>query len=189
MSPQVEETKQQIVPECPAEPERHAAMDALGQRDGLKITFKGEIRCRMFFFCPFCNNFLKLFSGIKGIYYACETCSFEEQVDNQYVFRTHPKMKELSHILGGPKAWENAQITEEKCPKCEGGQAYFMQIQIRKTKAQIHIVSCFKFFKFLAITLHVYAGKQALFLKNRKMVLNFIYNRILITLVLLFFIV
>ncbi|KRX84359.1 DNA-directed RNA polymerase III subunit RPC10 [Trichinella nativa] len=85
----------------------------------------------MFFFCPFCNNFLKLFSGKKGLYYACETCSFEEQVDNQYVFRTHPKMKELSHILGGPKAWENAQITEEKCPKCDGGQAYFMQIQIR----------------------------------------------------------
>ncbi|XP_003380211.1 DNA-directed RNA polymerase III subunit RPC10 [Trichinella spiralis] len=103
----------------------------------------------MFFFCPFCNNFLKLFSGKKGLYYSCETCSFEEQVDNQYVFRTHPKMKELSHILGGPKAWENAQITEEKCPKCDGGQAYFMQIQIRSADEPMTT--------FYLITLHVCA--------------------------------
>ncbi|KFD47173.1 hypothetical protein M514_11942 [Trichuris suis] len=40
-------------------------------------------------------------------------------------------MKEISDVLGGVSAWENAQKTNERCPKCGHDTAYFMQLQTR----------------------------------------------------------
>ena len=38
---------------------------------------------------------------------------------------------EVDDVLGGDDAWKNVDKTAATCPKCDHGQAYFMQIQIR----------------------------------------------------------
>ncbi|KAF8763277.1 DNA-directed RNA polymerase III subunit RPC10 like protein [Argiope bruennichi] len=45
--------------------------------------------------------------------------------------RIYPKLKEVDDVLGGAAAWENVDTTEEPCPKCAHGKAYFLQIQTR----------------------------------------------------------
>lgn len=39
--------------------------------------------------------------------------------------------QEIDDVLGGEEAWRNVDSTEERCPKCGFGRAYFMQIQTR----------------------------------------------------------
>ena len=40
-------------------------------------------------------------------------------------------LHQVDDVLGGAAAWENVDSCEEKCPKCENGRAFFLQIQTR----------------------------------------------------------
>lgn len=39
--------------------------------------------------------------------------------------------KRVDDVLGGEDAWKNVDRTKVSCAKCDGEEAYFMQIQIR----------------------------------------------------------
>ncbi|KAJ9102414.1 DNA-directed RNA polymerase III subunit RPC10, partial [Naganishia friedmannii] len=45
--------------------------------------------------------------------------------------RTHLKRKEVDDVMGGEAAWENVDKVPNTCPKCDYGEAYYRQLQIR----------------------------------------------------------
>jgi len=85
----------------------------------------------MLLFCPLCGNTLTVLEGNECFRFACNTCPYVDDVKQKVSNRLYPKMKDVDEVLGGPGAWDNAQITDEKCPKCAHGRAFFMQIQTR----------------------------------------------------------
>uniref|UniRef100_A0A5S6R1C8 DNA-directed RNA polymerase subunit n=1 Tax=Trichuris muris TaxID=70415 RepID=A0A5S6R1C8_TRIMR len=85
----------------------------------------------MLVFCPFCSNLLSIEFRDDESYLTCPSCTYAYRITQQLTYCTYPKMKEISNVLGGPGAWENAQKTNERCPKCSHDSAYFMQLQTR----------------------------------------------------------
>ena len=104
----------------------------------------------MLMFCPTCANILGIEEGPQCLRFSCSTCPYVQNIKHKIGNRTYPKLKEVkieykfsvhslfNHILyqvddvlGGAAAWENVDATDETCPKCDHGRAYFMQIQTR----------------------------------------------------------
>uniref|UniRef100_A0A0N5AHC6 DNA-directed RNA polymerase subunit n=1 Tax=Syphacia muris TaxID=451379 RepID=A0A0N5AHC6_9BILA len=115
----------------------------------------------MLLFCPECGGSLQIEESSNSNQFACNNCPYVETITKlqnkvveiqnlnaehftvcveiwkliivplQLQSRFYPKLKDLDEVLGGPGAWENAQITDERCPKCGGDRAYFMQLQTR----------------------------------------------------------
>ncbi|KAE9416114.1 hypothetical protein Angca_004057 [Angiostrongylus cantonensis] len=82
-------------------------------------------------FCPFCGSLLQVEEGDSCMQFSCPSCPFTCPVTKKVSSRIYPKLKDLEEVLGGPSVWDNAQVTDERCPNCSHGRAYFMQIQTR----------------------------------------------------------
>uniref|UniRef100_A0A915D8G9 TFIIS-type domain-containing protein n=1 Tax=Ditylenchus dipsaci TaxID=166011 RepID=A0A915D8G9_9BILA len=67
----------------------------------------------------------------NGYAFTCKSCPYVLPITKAVTSRTYPQLKNLDEVLGGPSAWENAQITDEHCPRCSHDKAYFMQLQTR----------------------------------------------------------
>uniref|UniRef100_A0AC35U897 DNA-directed RNA polymerase subunit n=1 Tax=Rhabditophanes sp. KR3021 TaxID=114890 RepID=A0AC35U897_9BILA len=86
----------------------------------------------MLLFCPECGTLLQVAEFKQyGNILKCVNCSYKQGIDGEIRSRMYPELKDMDEVLGGPSSWENAQITDEKCQKCGGGRAYFMQLQTR----------------------------------------------------------
>jgi len=86
----------------------------------------------MLLFCPNCGTHLSL--GGETTYrhqFVCSTCPYVYKVKEVLKSRLFPKLKEVDDVLTDAGAWEHAQATDEKCPKCGASRAYFMQLQTR----------------------------------------------------------
>ncbi|KAL2043228.1 hypothetical protein N7G274_004288 [Stereocaulon virgatum] len=95
----------------------------------------------MLLFCPCCSNSLTISrssaptashpSGQNRL--ECRTCPYEFLIDKKYYERKEMKRKEVEDVLGGKGAWDNVDKTDAQCTRegCEGGQAFFYQVQIR----------------------------------------------------------
>ncbi|VDN06902.1 unnamed protein product [Thelazia callipaeda] len=85
----------------------------------------------MLLFCPECGACLQIEEGSNCYQFNCHNCPYVQPITKLIRSRYYPKLKDLDEVLGGPGAWENAQITDERCPRCAGERAYFMQLQTR----------------------------------------------------------
>ena len=87
----------------------------------------------MLTFCPTCANMLLVdhspYGGGLKLY--CQTCPYAYDITTTVRSEVQCETKEVDDVLGGEDAWKNVDKTEATCPKCDHGQAYFMQIQIR----------------------------------------------------------
>jgi len=82
-------------------------------------------------FCPNCGTLLAIEEGVECMQFGCTTCPYIQPISKAITSRIYPKSKDLDDVLGGPSAWQNAQVTDERCPKCSHDRAYFMQLQTR----------------------------------------------------------
>ncbi|KHJ92385.1 transcription factor S-II [Oesophagostomum dentatum] len=85
----------------------------------------------MLVFCPYCGTMLQIEEGDVCMQFSCPSCPYVCPVTKKVSSRIYPKLKDLEEVLGGPSVWDNAQVTNERCPKCSHERAYFMQIQTR----------------------------------------------------------
>ncbi|VDM44996.1 unnamed protein product [Toxocara canis] len=85
----------------------------------------------MLLFCPECGSSLQIEEGQNCLQFSCHNCPYVQPITKLIKSRVYPKLKDLDEVLGGPGAWENAQITDERCPRCGADRAYFMQLQTR----------------------------------------------------------
>ena len=87
----------------------------------------------MLTFCPTCANMLLVdhspYGGGLKLY--CQTCPYTYDITTTVRSEVPCETKEVDDVLGGDEAWKNVDKTVATCPKCDHGQAYFMQIQIR----------------------------------------------------------
>ncbi|EEB96222.1 hypothetical protein MPER_04676, partial [Moniliophthora perniciosa FA553] len=82
-------------------------------------------------FCPTCANLLVVSSETGFNKWACNTCPYEFPITKQARSSTKLKRKEVDDVLGGDEMWKHADSTAASCPRCNNGQAYFYQLQIR----------------------------------------------------------
>lgn len=75
-------------------------------------------------FCPSCANIL-LVESAKGLRFFCQTCPYIHQVQHTYRKVVPLKRKALGAVLGSEEAWKSAETTDEPCPACGHGKAYF----------------------------------------------------------------
>jgi DNA-directed RNA polymerase III subunit RPC11 len=75
-------------------------------------------------FCPNCANIL-LVESAKGLRFFCQTCPYIHQVQHTYRKVVPLKRKALGAVLGSEEAWKSAETTDEPCPACGHGKAYF----------------------------------------------------------------
>jgi len=78
-------------------------------------------------FCPKDGNLLEY----DGSFFVCLTCPYKCAIKKDFTRTIRPKRKAVDDILGGAQAWENVDKTATVCPKCNHGEAYFLQMQIR----------------------------------------------------------
>ncbi|KAJ1658632.1 RNA polymerase III C11 subunit [Dispira simplex] len=64
-------------------------------------------------------------------FFQCLSCPYMYPITTVLSERTAMTRKEVDDVLGGAKAWENVDKTEQRCPKCEHPEAYFREVQIR----------------------------------------------------------
>ncbi|CAO4375609.1 unnamed protein product [Caenorhabditis nigoni] len=85
----------------------------------------------MLTFCPECGCVLQIETGEQCQQFSCSACPYVCPIVATISSRIYPKLKDIDDVLGGPGAWENAQVTDERCPVCSHERAYFMQLQTR----------------------------------------------------------
>ncbi|CAI2350917.1 unnamed protein product [Caenorhabditis sp. 36 PRJEB53466] len=85
----------------------------------------------MLTFCPECGCVMQIENGEECMRFSCPACPYVCPVTHTVSSRIYPKLKDIDDVLGGPGAWENAQVTDERCPLCSHERAYFMQLQTR----------------------------------------------------------
>ncbi|KAL3072665.1 hypothetical protein niasHS_017639 [Heterodera schachtii] len=86
----------------------------------------------MLTFCPTCGTILTLSDGKDYCkQFSCGSCSYTLPISKKLTSRIYSKKKEDEKIIGGTEMWENAQVTNERCPSCSHDKAYFQQIQTR----------------------------------------------------------
>uniref|UniRef100_A0A914C6P6 DNA-directed RNA polymerase subunit n=1 Tax=Acrobeloides nanus TaxID=290746 RepID=A0A914C6P6_9BILA len=85
----------------------------------------------MLLFCSVCGTSLSVEEGSASLEFKCQGCGYTLPISKPVTSRVYPRLKDLDEVLGGPSAWENAQVTEERCPRCSHNKAYFMQLQTR----------------------------------------------------------
>ena len=85
----------------------------------------------MLTFCPTCANMLLVdhspYGG--GLKMYCQTCPYVYDITTTIRSEVKCDTKEVDDVLGGEDVEERGQ-DEATCPKCDHGQAYFMQIQV-----------------------------------------------------------
>uniref|UniRef100_A0A915P6N6 DNA-directed RNA polymerase III subunit RPC10 n=3 Tax=Meloidogyne TaxID=189290 RepID=A0A915P6N6_9BILA len=86
---------------------------------------------KMLVFCPACGTLLTLGEGNHCNQFSCKSCSYVLPIVEKLSSKIYTKKKEEEKILGGAEMWENAQVTNERCPVCSHDKAYFQQIQTR----------------------------------------------------------
>ncbi|KHN87115.1 m7GpppX diphosphatase [Toxocara canis] len=67
---------------------------------------------RMLLFCPECGSSLQIEEGQNCLQFSCHNCPYVQPITKLIKSRVYPKLKDLDEVLGGPGAWENAQITD-----------------------------------------------------------------------------
>ncbi|KAF7967620.1 hypothetical protein HWV62_27494 [Athelia sp. TMB] len=106
-------------------------------------------------FCPTCANLLIISSETGYNKWACNSCPYEFPISKQVRFCFYQrhilmKRKEVDDVLGGDEMWKHADMTAgappifsltvpckltpratASCDKCNHGNAYFFQLQIR----------------------------------------------------------
>ncbi|KAK6019097.1 putative transcription factor S [Ostertagia ostertagi] len=95
-----------------------------------RVAVSSNIK-NMLVFCPFCGSMLQIEESDSCMQFSCPACPYICPVTKKVSSRIYPKLKDLEEVLGGPSVWDNAQVTNERCPKCSNDRAYFMQIQTR----------------------------------------------------------
>jgi len=89
----------------------------------------------MLIFCPKCGNRTNVEEDhdAGGYSYAffCPTCPYKRIIDQPIESTKYSKLKEVDDVLNDANTWKNVDTTSVKCPKCEHGEAYFLQMQIR----------------------------------------------------------
>ena len=95
----------------------------------------------MLTFCPTCGNVLLLDADASGshassssscaVRLTCNACDYAYDVTRGVKQKVAHRRKRVDDVLGGDDAWKNVDRTRVDCPKCDGTEAYFMQIQIR----------------------------------------------------------
>ncbi|CAI4226042.1 unnamed protein product [Auanema sp. JU1783] len=85
----------------------------------------------MLSFCPDCGGTLQVEEGSQCMQFSCPCCPFVCPITRKISSRIYPKLKDLDEVLGGPSAWESAQVTDERCPVCSQNRAYFLELQTR----------------------------------------------------------
>uniref|UniRef100_A0A6G1SHL0 DNA-directed RNA polymerase subunit n=1 Tax=Aceria tosichella TaxID=561515 RepID=A0A6G1SHL0_9ACAR len=78
-------------------------------------------------FCIKCGNRTNVSDGA----FVCPACNHSETIRGTVKSTKYSRLKEVDDVLNDANTWKNVDCTEVKCPKCEHGQAYFMQVQIR----------------------------------------------------------
>ncbi|VDN27859.1 unnamed protein product [Gongylonema pulchrum] len=68
----------------------------------------------MLLFCPECGSTLQIEEGSNCLQFSCNCCPYTQPITKLIKSRLYPKLKDLDEVLGGPSAWENAQITDAK---------------------------------------------------------------------------
>lgn len=95
-------------------------------------------------FCPLDGTLLHVEvanSQMKSYFY-CSTCPYSCPIQNRLTVESsplHTDRKSNQDILGGASAWEHVDRTMATCPKCQHGEAYFMQMQIRSADEPMSI--------------------------------------------------
>ena len=85
----------------------------------------------MFLFCPDCGNTLLVESAAAGMRWMCQTCPYVHDIAQTYREVVPLARKKVDDVLGGEDAWKNVDQTDQTCPACGHGRAYYIQIQIR----------------------------------------------------------
>lgn len=84
----------------------------------------------MLVFCPKCGN--RTGVVLDDIFkFVCPTCPYKRAIDKEVKSTKYSRLKEVEDVLNDQNTWKNVDTTDIKCPKCEHGSAYFMQVQIR----------------------------------------------------------
>ncbi|GHJ87557.1 hypothetical protein NliqN6_3959 [Naganishia liquefaciens] len=82
-------------------------------------------------FCPYCSNYLTIGAPEGTNRWQCSSCPYIFAIKKEMTSRTHLKRKEVDDVMGGEAAWENVDKVPAVCPKCDYGEAYYRQLQIR----------------------------------------------------------
>ncbi|KAJ8968106.1 hypothetical protein NQ314_002461 [Rhamnusium bicolor] len=83
-------------------------------------------------FCPFCSNLLTVEANQHGtLQFSCRICPVSFPIRKLISYRNYYKLKEVDLELNSEEAWKNVDSTQERCPECSHGRAYFMQLQTR----------------------------------------------------------
>lgn len=85
----------------------------------------------MLTFCPNCGNRTNVAQGDYHLAFVCPTCPFKRPITKEVKSTKYSRLKEVEDVLNDANTWKNVDSTDIKCPKCEHGKAYFMQVQIR----------------------------------------------------------
>jgi len=89
------------------------------------------LKTQMLIFCPVCGNALTVQTGPECLEFACQTCPYIHNVTKMMSSTMKSKAKQVEDVLNNDSAWEGVSSTEEACPKCGHGRAYFQMHQTR----------------------------------------------------------
>uniref|UniRef100_A0A1D1XWJ0 DNA-directed RNA polymerase subunit n=1 Tax=Anthurium amnicola TaxID=1678845 RepID=A0A1D1XWJ0_9ARAE len=85
-------------------------------------------------FCPTCGMLLQYEAAKSGKQsrFFCPTCPYVYAIHGKIVKKQRlPKKKEVEPVFSWEEAMSSAPKTQVTCPRCNGGEAYFRQMQIR----------------------------------------------------------
>ncbi|BAF09622.1 uncharacterized protein [Oryza sativa Japonica Group] len=84
-------------------------------------------------FCPGCGMLLQIQPATGGnrLRFYCPTCPYVCPVKNKIVKKARLVKKEVEPIFSDSDAMKNAPKTTTTCPRCQNGEAYYRQMQIR----------------------------------------------------------
>mmetsp|Transcript_466 Transcript_466/g.660 ORF Transcript_466/g.660 Transcript_466/m.660 type:complete len:111 (-) Transcript_466:110-442(-) len=83
-------------------------------------------------FCPTCANLLVIEIGTQStVAFRCRTCPYIYKIEEKVTHKQMLARKEVDDVLGGEEAWKDVEQTDELCPACSHGRAYFRQMQTR----------------------------------------------------------
>mmetsp|Transcript_5128 Transcript_5128/g.9202 ORF Transcript_5128/g.9202 Transcript_5128/m.9202 type:complete len:110 (-) Transcript_5128:2401-2730(-) len=86
-------------------------------------------------FCPWDGTLLIVDqSGQDGTFrFRCVSCPYVDRIptNKPVQIREKREVKVVDDVLGGEAAWKGVSKTDEPCPKCPNGEAYFIEFQTR----------------------------------------------------------
>nr|CAB3450661.1 unnamed protein product [Digitaria exilis] len=84
-------------------------------------------------FCPSCGLLLQIDPGTGShrLRLFCPVCPYVCCIQNKIVKKARLVKKEVEPIFSNADAMKLAPKTQASCPRCNHGEAYFRQMQIR----------------------------------------------------------